>query len=45
MSIYKELIDQYEINVYPKRDVVIVKVKGAKVWDETAKNILIVLLE
>ena len=34
MSNYKELIDKYEVDVYPKRDVVIVKGKGAKVWDE-----------
>lgn len=34
MSNYKELIDTYEVNVYPKRDVVIVKGKDAKVWDD-----------
>ncbi len=38
MSIYKELIDLYEINVYPKRDVVIVKGKDAKVWDENGRE-------
>ncbi len=38
MSNYKELIDQYEVNVYPKRDVVIVKGKEAKVWDDTGKE-------
>ncbi len=34
----KELIDRYEVNVYPKRDVVIVKGKDAKVWDENGKE-------
>lgn len=38
MSNYKELIDKYEVNVYPKRDVVIVNGKGAKVWDENGKE-------
>jgi len=38
MSNYKELIDQYEVNVYPKRDVVIIKGKDAKVWDENGKE-------
>ena len=38
MSNYKELIDTYEVNVYPKRDVVIVKGKDAKVWDENGKE-------
>lgn len=38
MSIYKELIDKYEVNVYPKRDVVIVKGKDAKLWDENGKE-------
>jgi acetylornithine/LysW-gamma-L-lysine aminotransferase len=38
MRNYKDLIDQYEINVYPKRDIVIVCGKGAKVWDENGKE-------
>jgi [amino-group carrier protein]-gamma-(L-lysyl/L-ornithyl)-L-glutamate aminotransferase len=38
MSTYKELIDKYEVNVYPKRDVVIVKGKDAKVWDENGNQ-------
>ncbi|MBK7106733.1 MAG: acetylornithine/succinylornithine family transaminase [Ignavibacteriae bacterium] len=40
MSIYKELIDKYEVNVYPKRDVVIVKGKDAKLWDENGKEFI-----
>jgi acetylornithine/LysW-gamma-L-lysine aminotransferase len=38
MSTYKELIDKYEVDVYPKRDVVIVRGKGAKVWDENGEE-------
>lgn len=34
MSKYKELIDKYEVEVYPKRDIVIVKGKEATLWDE-----------
>jgi len=34
MKNYKELIDKYEVAVYPKRDLVIVKGKEATVWDE-----------
>ena len=34
MTDYKELIKQYEMDVYPRRDVVLVKGKGAKVWDD-----------
>jgi len=34
MKDYRELNRQYEIDVYPKRDVVLVKGKGAKLWDE-----------
>ena len=30
---YMALQQQYEFNVYPKRDLVLVKGKGAKVWD------------
>ena len=40
MSNYKELIDKYEVDVYPKRDVVIVKGKDAKVWDENGKALI-----
>ncbi|MCB9219284.1 MAG: acetylornithine/succinylornithine family transaminase [Ignavibacteriales bacterium] len=40
MSTYKKLTDKYEVNVYPKRDVVIVKGSGAKVWDENGKEYL-----
>jgi len=38
MSNYKELIDRYEVDVYPKRDIVVVKGKDAKVWDENGKE-------
>ncbi len=38
MKSSKELIDKYEVNVYPKRDLVIVKGKDAKVWDENGKE-------
>ena len=38
MSNYRELIDNYEVNVYPKRDIVIVRGKEAKVWDDTGKE-------
>ena len=31
---YKELTQKYEIDVYPRRDVVMVKGKGARVWDD-----------
>ncbi len=31
---YKELTQKYEIDVYPRRDVVLVKGKGARVWDD-----------
>ena len=34
MRNYKELIDKYEVAVYPKRDLVIVKGKDATVWDD-----------
>lgn len=38
MRNYKELIDKYEVAVYPKRDLVIVKGKGATVWDENGNE-------
>lgn len=31
---YKALTQKYEIDVYPRRDVVLVKGKGARVWDD-----------
>lgn len=34
MKDYKSLIEQYEVDVYPHRDVVLVKGKDAHVWDE-----------
>jgi acetylornithine/LysW-gamma-L-lysine aminotransferase len=38
MKNYKELIDNYEVAVYPKRDLVIVKGKDATVWDESGNE-------
>jgi acetylornithine/LysW-gamma-L-lysine aminotransferase len=35
---YKSLIDQYEIDVYPRRDVVLVKGKGARLWDDNGNE-------
>jgi acetylornithine/LysW-gamma-L-lysine aminotransferase len=34
MKDIKELTQKYEIDVYPRRDVVLVKGKGARVWDD-----------
>lgn len=34
MKDYKALIEQYEVDVYPRRDVVLVKGKDARVWDD-----------
>ncbi len=34
MSTIKELQQKYELDVFPKRDVVLVKGKGAHLWDE-----------
>ncbi len=31
---YKAITQKYEIDVYPRRDVVLVKGKGARVWDD-----------
>jgi len=31
---YKEVIQQHEMDVYPRRDVVLVKGKGARLWDD-----------
>jgi len=38
MKDYKALINQYEVDVYPRRDVVLVKGKGAHVWDDQGKE-------
>jgi len=38
MKNYKELINKYEVNVYAKRDLVIVKGKEASVWDENGNE-------
>lgn len=34
MKDYKALIEQYEVDVYPRRDVILVKGKDAHLWDE-----------
>ncbi|MEW6703202.1 MAG: aspartate aminotransferase family protein [Bacteroidota bacterium] len=34
MTDYKALTQKYEIDVYPRRDIVLVKGKGARVWDD-----------
>ena len=31
---YKEITQKYEIDVYPRRDIVLVKGKGARLWDD-----------
>ena len=38
MKDYKELGKKYEFDVFPKRDLVLVKGKGAKVWDDEGKE-------
>ena len=38
MTNYKELETKYEFDVYPKRDLVIVKGKNAKIWDNEGKE-------
>ncbi len=35
---YKEIQSQYEFEVYPKRDITLVKAKGSKVWDSEGKE-------
>jgi len=40
MSNYKSIIEQYEVDVYPRRDIVIVKGKGARLWDENGKEFI-----
>ncbi|MFC2160160.1 aspartate aminotransferase family protein [Acidobacteriota bacterium] len=38
MTHYKEIQQQHEFNVYPKRDIQIIKGKNALVWDEQGKE-------
>ncbi|MFQ5865129.1 MAG: aspartate aminotransferase family protein [bacterium] len=38
MTNYIELEQRYQINVYPKRDIVLVKGKNARVWDQQGKE-------
>ncbi|MCZ6818122.1 MAG: acetylornithine/succinylornithine family transaminase [Calditrichaeota bacterium] len=38
MTDYLELEKQYELGIYPKRDIVLVKGKNAKVWDQKGKE-------
>jgi len=38
MKDYKALQQQYELGVYPMRDVVLVKGKGARLWDDKGKE-------
>lgn len=38
MTDYKELHQTYELDVYPKRDIVIIKGKNAKVWDDKGEE-------
>ncbi len=38
MKDYKSLIQQYELDVYPRRDVVLVKGKDSTVWDDQGKE-------
>ncbi len=38
MTNYIELNQTYELDVYPKRDIVIVKGKNAKVWDDKGEE-------
>ena len=33
-----ELAHRFELNVYPKRDVVFVRGKGAKLWDDAGRE-------
>ena len=40
MASTKELQEKYEYNVFPRRDIVLVKGSGAKVWDEKGKEYL-----
>jgi len=38
MKDYKALQQQYELGIYPMRDVVLVKGKGARLWDDKGKE-------
>ena len=38
MTDYREQHHKYEVQIYPKRDIVLVKGKGARLWDETGKE-------
>jgi len=38
MTNFKEIEEKFELNVYPKRDIVLTKGKGAKVWDVEGKE-------
>lgn len=38
MTDYKELHQKYELDVYPKRDIVIVKGKNARIWDDKGEE-------
>lgn len=38
MKDYKELIQKYEVDVYPRREVVLVKGKGARLWDDAGNE-------
>lgn len=38
MKDYKALIQQYELDVYPRREVVLVKGKDSRVWDDQGKE-------
>ena len=40
MTKYKELETKYEFDVYPKRDLVIVKGKNAKIWDNEGREFI-----
>lgn len=38
MADYKALINQYEVDVYPRREVTIVKGLGSRLWDDEGKE-------
>lgn len=38
MTDYKALTQRYEVDVYPRRDIVLVKGKGARVWDDQGRE-------
>jgi len=37
---YKALCDSYELPIYPKRDLVIVRGEGARLWDDTGREFI-----